>query len=280
MSDGPTRAGATRAAQGTQGTTVVEAPATASHAVRLPPGPRLPKVVQGLGYAVSRTWTYEQIARRHGDVFTMNLPVFGRTVIVADPQLAKQLFMANTDDVGNIQPNLSRVLGKGSVFALDGADHRLPPQAADAAVPRQEHQELREDLRRGDAARIGELAGGPGILDPRADDADHAQCHPARGVRRRRRTARRASAHHSAVGHPGLALGGAADADAHLRPLQPVGQARRVPASVRRRHRQADRPTSRPTRTSTAATTCSRCCCAAPMRTVRRCRARTSATSC
>ena len=37
----------------------------------------------------------------------MNLPVFGRTVIVADPQLAKQLFMANTDDVGNIQPNLS-----------------------------------------------------------------------------------------------------------------------------------------------------------------------------
>ena len=41
----------------------------------------------------------------------MNIPVFGRTVIVADPQLAKQLFMANTDDVGNIQPNLSRVLG-------------------------------------------------------------------------------------------------------------------------------------------------------------------------
>ena len=37
----------------------------------------------------------------------MNVPVFGRTVIVADPQLAKQLFMANTDDVGNIQPNLS-----------------------------------------------------------------------------------------------------------------------------------------------------------------------------
>ena len=54
----------------------------------------------------------------------MNLPVFGPTVIVANPQLAKQLFMANTEDVGNIQPNLSRVLGKGSVFALDGADHR------------------------------------------------------------------------------------------------------------------------------------------------------------
>jgi hypothetical protein len=68
---------------------------------------------------------YQRIARRHGDVFRMNLPVFGRTVIVANPQLAKQLFMAGTDDVGNIQPNLSRVLGKGSVFALDGVDHRL-----------------------------------------------------------------------------------------------------------------------------------------------------------
>lgn len=62
--------------------------------------------------------------RRYGDVFTMTLPVFGPTVIVTDPALAKQLFAANTDDVGNIQPNLSRVLGSGSVFALDGTDHR------------------------------------------------------------------------------------------------------------------------------------------------------------
>ncbi len=64
------------------------------------------------------------IARRHGDVFTLKVPVFGPTVMVADPELAKQLFVADTDDVGNIQPNLSRVLGPGSVFALDGADHR------------------------------------------------------------------------------------------------------------------------------------------------------------
>ncbi len=139
-----------------------------------------------------------------------NLPVFGRTVIVADPQLAKQLFIANTDDVGNIQPNLS----PGARLRFGVRPRRCgpspAPQAADAAVPRQEHQELREDLRRGDAARVGDLAGGSGVRDPRADDADHAQRHPARGVRRRRRTARRASPHHPAVGHPGLAVGGAA----------------------------------------------------------------------
>jgi len=90
----------------------------------MPPGPRLPKLVQGVGYILSRNWVYERIARRRGNVFTLNLPMFGRTVIVADPQLAKQLFTASTDDVGNVQPNLSRVLGSGSVFALDGADHR------------------------------------------------------------------------------------------------------------------------------------------------------------
>ena len=54
---------------------------------------------------------------------------------------------------GNVQPNLSRILGPGSVFALDGKDHRAAPQAAHPAVPRQEHQELRDDLRGGDAAR-------------------------------------------------------------------------------------------------------------------------------
>lgn len=96
----------------------------AVHPVRIPPGLPLPKLVQGIGYATARRWMVKQSARRYGDVFSLNIPMFGRTVIVANPQLAKQLFLANTDDVGNIQPNLSRILGSGSVFALDGTDHR------------------------------------------------------------------------------------------------------------------------------------------------------------
>jgi len=98
--------------------------APAPREVRLPPTPPVPRLIQGLGFTTSRKWTVAQIVRRCGDVFTLQLPVFGRTVIVADPALAKELFMANTEDVGNIQPNLSRVLGSGSVFALDGTDHR------------------------------------------------------------------------------------------------------------------------------------------------------------
>ena len=100
----------------------------------------------------------EQLARRYGNVFALNIPVFGRTVIVADPQLAKQLFMANTEDVGNIQPNLSRIFGSGSVFALDGADHRrrrrlLTPPFHGKSIKNYEKIFEEETLR-----EIGELA--------------------------------------------------------------------------------------------------------------------------
>jgi cytochrome P450 len=105
----------------TETVTVVQ-PETTS--LRIPPGPRIPVVLQAAGYALARRWMVKRISRRYGDIFTLRLPMFGRTVIVAEPQLAKQLFQANSVDVGNIQPNLSRILGSGSVFALDGTDHR------------------------------------------------------------------------------------------------------------------------------------------------------------
>jgi len=91
----------------------------------LPPRPRVPRVVQGLAFVLSRRAAVHRMARRCGPVFTVELPVFGRTVVVAEPQLARQVFAADPADLGNIQPNLSRVLGAGSVFALDGEDHRL-----------------------------------------------------------------------------------------------------------------------------------------------------------
>jgi cytochrome P450 family 138 len=105
--------------------TLVHRSTTSGTTDRLPPSPRLPRPLQGLGFALLRTKTVRHLARQCGDVYTMTVPVFGRTVIVADPALAKQVFLANTDEVGNILPNLSRVLGPGSVFALDGADHKV-----------------------------------------------------------------------------------------------------------------------------------------------------------
>ena len=102
----------------------LETAAVAAPAVNLPPSPRMPKFLQAVGFMLSRRMMVERISRRHGEVFTLRVPVFGDIVTVADPQVAKQLFNANTDDVGNIQPNLSRILGSGSVFALDGAEHK------------------------------------------------------------------------------------------------------------------------------------------------------------
>lgn len=102
---------------------VVTAP-PAPAAVRLPPAARLPKLFQGVGFAMSRRWMIQRLARRYGDVFMLNLPIYGRVVVAGDPQLAKQIFTTSPDELGNIQPNLSRLFGSGSVFALDGEEHR------------------------------------------------------------------------------------------------------------------------------------------------------------
>ncbi|HEX7321654.1 MAG TPA: cytochrome P450 [Mycobacterium sp.] len=92
--------------------------------VRLPPGPPMPKALQGVLYTLSRRRMTQMLARRYGDAFTLTLPVFGPTVMITNPDLVKQVFLASPEELGNIQPNLSRMLGPGSVFALEGAEHR------------------------------------------------------------------------------------------------------------------------------------------------------------
>ena len=54
----------------------------------------------------------------------LNLPFFGKTVLVSDPALIRTVFMASTDDLTNVKPNLSRIFGPGSIFALDRGEHR------------------------------------------------------------------------------------------------------------------------------------------------------------
>ena len=104
-------------------TEVVAAP-SASPAVQLPPTTRLPKIAQGVIFSMAGRRMFRWLARRYGNVFMLNVPVFGRVTVVADPRLAKQIFTTSPEELGNIQPNLSRLFGSGSVFALDGDDHR------------------------------------------------------------------------------------------------------------------------------------------------------------
>ncbi len=103
----------------------VETPAaSATSAVTLPPGPRIPKALQGAAFAFNRRRFMNRMSDRYGDAFSLHVPVYGAMVVVASPQLARQVFTASPDVLGNIQPNLSRLLGSGSVFALDNEDHR------------------------------------------------------------------------------------------------------------------------------------------------------------
>jgi cytochrome P450 family 138 len=90
----------------------------------IPPGPRLPRAVQGLLFVTARRRTMAALRRRYGATYTMSLPLFGDTVMTSDPVLIKQLFTTSTDVAGNMANNLGSVLGPGSSFALDGEEHR------------------------------------------------------------------------------------------------------------------------------------------------------------
>ncbi len=89
-----------------------------------PPASRLPKFVQGIAFAAFRRKSMHFGSERLGRVFAIDIPFFGRTVVISDPALVRTVFTASTDDLINVQPNLSRIFGPGSVFALDGKEHR------------------------------------------------------------------------------------------------------------------------------------------------------------
>ncbi|HXB89967.1 cytochrome P450 [Mycobacterium sp.] len=88
--------------------------------VRLPPGPRGPKTVQGIGLLIAQHATIAALARRYGNAFTLNLPIFGQTVVISDPTLVKDLFSTSRHLLGRPKYNLGDFIGPGSMFNLEG----------------------------------------------------------------------------------------------------------------------------------------------------------------
>jgi cytochrome P450 family 138 len=89
-----------------------------------PPGPRLPKLAAGIAFLAMREPMTRRFRRQYGDAFTVNLPTFGRTVVVSSPDLVKQVFQAKPDVLAfGVRSPLGEVLGPGSLFSMDGDQH-------------------------------------------------------------------------------------------------------------------------------------------------------------
>lgn len=90
----------------------------------LPPPVRWPKLIQGVAFAFFRRRAMRHWIGRHGRIFEINVPFFGRSVVVSDPALASSVCTAAGEQLINVQPNLGNWFGPGSTFGLDGGPHR------------------------------------------------------------------------------------------------------------------------------------------------------------
>jgi cytochrome P450 len=92
----------------------------------LPPGPRLPRLVQAaLVTAGPYSWMLRRW-RRYGDCFSSHFPIFGRVVYVADPAEVKRVFTGDPSVFHAGEANAGAVgdaLGEHSLLTLDEGRH-------------------------------------------------------------------------------------------------------------------------------------------------------------
>jgi cytochrome P450 len=101
-----------------------------------PPGSKLPAIAQAVRYVRAPLGFLTQLQRRHGDIFSVSFPYFGKVVYVADPALVKAVFTGSPEQFHAGEANatvLEPALGPNSVLTLDDAPHMqqrkllLPP---------------------------------------------------------------------------------------------------------------------------------------------------------
>ena len=91
---------------------------------RMPPGPPLPKLVQGALGLAAQQWAIDRLHKRYGDIFSVTLPAIGRAVVVAHPDLVRDVFRADPKVLhAGSQSPLKAVLGKHSLLAIDEDYH-------------------------------------------------------------------------------------------------------------------------------------------------------------
>lgn len=91
----------------------------------MPPGPRLPRVLQTIGFLFMPVTFIDACRRRYGDLVTMGTLFDPRFVMVFDPAAVKQLFRGSPEQLraGEANAPLGPVVGQRSVLLLDGSEH-------------------------------------------------------------------------------------------------------------------------------------------------------------
>jgi cytochrome P450 len=102
----------------------------------LPPGPRVPALLQTVAWATAPTWLMDRCARRLGEAFTLTFWPSGlKLVQVSDPEAVKAVFTAPPEVAPSGAGNspVAPVMGPSSVIVLTGPEHMrqrkllLPP---------------------------------------------------------------------------------------------------------------------------------------------------------
>lgn len=109
----------------------------------LPPGPRLPALVQTVLFKNHRHRTMPWVRRRYGDVVRMRFVPNGRVVMLMDVGLVREVFAGDVEVFHGGEGNdiVKPVMGEYSIMLSDGDGHRrirslLTPAFSGAAVRR------------------------------------------------------------------------------------------------------------------------------------------------
>jgi len=97
---------------------------TSAGAGGMPPGPRMPRALQAIGWTQRPLPFLERCQRRYGDTFTLRILHWGDWVLLCDPEDVKKVFTAGAAvgvDVAN--PLLGPILGARSVMLLEEPEH-------------------------------------------------------------------------------------------------------------------------------------------------------------
>ena len=141
----------------------------------LPPGPRMPRALQAIGWTQRPLPFLERCQRRYGDTFTLRILHWGDWVVLCDPDDVKKVFTAG-DAVGVAlaNPMLGPVLGPHSVMLLEEPRHMTRRKLMLPAFHGKSIEADGEMMADGGAARSRPLAGRRAVRALAADAGDHA----------------------------------------------------------------------------------------------------------